>query len=362
MQIKRIYLVFSIILIGVLTKQKDDPITFDIITTYEGKIDPENPPKITTHIRANGKKYTIITPKLEKTSGYIKYHTSLSAEINSDGTINYTGSAKSNVKGEGNVGLHVQRFDADNYDENKKVYQNFAKYIYSYLNYILKKNESVNIDVIKDLYNSYVYFGSLARGENPENEILFKETLSKNNNEADYKAISSGSSSGNNDNSFNYAVTNMNNDKTGNNFQHNFSVTKGETPGSILHIKTKKNNTIQKSDIKSFSNTKTNEELVFAFANILSGGKTSGFGFTDQKSISTFEGDDINSIGEGQTVSLSKEYYFFQMEKKNCSFDYLDRYKNEFIVPKDFLKDSKEVGITNQYECFYLMNLYNSAK
>lgn len=357
MQIKRGYKILITIFIGVLSNSQKEPITFDIITTFEGKIDPLNPPRITTHIRANGKKYTIITPKLETTSGYIKYHTSLSAEITPEGTINYTGSAKSQVKGKGNVGLHVQRFDADNYDENKKAYQNFAKYIYSYLNYILKKNESVNIDVIKDLYNSYVYFGSLARGENPENEVLFKETLSENNKEADYKAISSGSSSGNNDNSFNYAVTNMNNEKTGNNFQHNFSVTKGETPGSILHIKTKGSDSIQKSNIKSFSNTKTNEKL--AFANILSGGQTSGYGFTDQKSISTLEGDDINSIGEGRTVSLSKDYYFSQMEKKNCSFDFFDTESKQFLVPTDFLKGAGDVA--NQYECFYLMNLYNAA-
>ncbi len=299
--------------LSVKTEEQKSKVTFDIITTFEGKIDPKNPPRISTHIRANEKKYTIITPKFENTQGFVKYHTSLSTEVHPDGTVSYTGSAKSNVLGDGNVGIHVQRFDADNYEENKKAYKKFANFIYDYLNFILQKNETVNIDVIKDLYNSYVYFGSLARGENPGNEVLFQETLAANSDDADYKAISSAKTKGSNDNSFNYAVTNLNNQKTGNNFQHNFSVTKGETPGSILHIKTKGRNEIQKSDMKSFLNAQKSKIDPLSFSNVLSGGKTSEFGFSEQKSLSLVDGNKIQALGEGKTVSLSKEYYFKEM-------------------------------------------------
>jgi hypothetical protein len=105
--------------------------------------------------------YSIVTPNFEKTKGKVKLKTLFNANVYEDQKISYTVNSQSDIKGEGNVGLHMQRFDSVNYQENLKQYEEFSDFTYKYLNELLKEKKSVNMNVIKNLSTSYVYFGSL---------------------------------------------------------------------------------------------------------------------------------------------------------------------------------------------------------
>ena len=104
----------------------DQVVSFDVITTFEGNIDPKNPPKIKTYIKANQKLYTIINPDFSNANGAVKYVSVLNQHLNKDGTVTYEGSAKSQLEGTGQLGTNVQTFDLEKMTSKEEIYKKFS--------------------------------------------------------------------------------------------------------------------------------------------------------------------------------------------------------------------------------------------
>ena len=65
-------------------------ISLEVIHIFEGEINKQNIPKLSTHIRINGEMYSIVSPNFEQTEGKVRLKTLFDANIFEDQKIKYT--------------------------------------------------------------------------------------------------------------------------------------------------------------------------------------------------------------------------------------------------------------------------------
>lgn len=85
---------------------KPEDINLELITVFEGKIDKENLPKLTTHLRINNKEYIIVNPKFEEANGIAKIKIKLEA-VYKNSELTVLGDVMNELKGNGSLALHV---------------------------------------------------------------------------------------------------------------------------------------------------------------------------------------------------------------------------------------------------------------
>ena len=107
------------------------------VTTYlEGDLDPQDNIKVTTRIRdyRNGE-ITYITPSFKLIDGKLRYSHSVLQEEN-NGVFRIRGASKSDVKGDGQLGLHIQQFDTEREQDNKELFGKYAAFLETYIEYL----------------------------------------------------------------------------------------------------------------------------------------------------------------------------------------------------------------------------------
>lgn len=119
---------------------------------------------------------------------------------------------------------------------------------------LLVEKQNLKKDIFKKNEFDYIYFGSLSEGTNLKSEVTFQSILDDSQKISDFKAFSKASSENQSENTFNYAVTNIQDEKSlGDLYSHNFQVAKGNSPSSIIHFQTSENKEILRSNILSLT-------------------------------------------------------------------------------------------------------------
>ena len=358
-----ISLLSSIGLISSFSIPTDKKVSFDVITTFEGKIDPKNPPKLKIYVKANEKLYTIVSPDFNGSDGHLKFVSVMNQHLNKDGRVVYEGSAKSMLEGDGQVGTNVQSFDLERLTSKRDVYKKFSTFIYKYLNYILSTGESVDLTVLRDLYNNYIYFGALAKGRNPENEVYYKNSFGGKEKEIIYKGKAKANTvKDKNGGTLTYSVANLNNEKKENTLQHTFNINYGKGPKNVLAIKAKDNiyydqiYSESKSKVHDIDTLKEEREGKESFASVFSDGTSNNDGLADQQSKSfRNEVEEVIAYSKGMANSIDKKKLSIESIQKKCDMDDYDGFK--FISVKI---DGSDMYKENIEECELLKSIYNS--
>lgn len=151
----------------------------EVTTFLEGDLDPEDNIKVTTRIKDyKNNEITYITPSFERIDGRLNYSHSILQE-ESSGVYRIRGASKSDVQGEGSLGLHIQQFEAEKEKDNQELFSQYASFLQTYIQYLYKYNVDIKSEHLKDLEASFVYFGSLANGQNPSLESTYTNNFKK---------------------------------------------------------------------------------------------------------------------------------------------------------------------------------------
>lgn len=337
----------------------DKIVSFDVITTFEGIIDPKNPPKIKTYIKANQKLYTIINPDFSNATGAVKFVSVLNQHMDKDGTVTYEGSAKSQLEGSGQLGTNVQTFDLEKMTSKEEIYKKFSIFLYNYLKYILATGNSVDQELLKDLYNNYVYFGALSKGQNPQNEVYFKNSFNtqQKDGEVVYVAKASAKTDDSVGGSLTYGVANLNDRKRENTLQQTFNVNFGKSPKNYIEISA--------TDSKHYSTITTGSKSQVddldnkdqpTFASVYSDGSSKSTGMSDQQSQSSLQvGNKTVAYSQGTTSSIDKRKYLLDITNTKCAVKDFNGYKFTSVELNGLDKYKKDIS-----ECELLKSIYNS--
>lgn len=337
----------------------DQLVSFDVITTFEGNIDPKNPPKIKTYIKANQKLYTIINPDFSNATGAVKYVSVLNQHMNKDGTVTYEGSAKSQLDGSGQLGTNVQTFDLEKMTSKEEIYRKFSVFLYNYLKYILATGNSVDQELLKDLFNNYVYFGALSKGQNPQNEIYFKNSFNyaEKDGEVTYEAKASAKTDDNIGGSLTYGVANINDSKKENSLQQTFNVNFGKAPKNYIEmsaVDSKLYNVIQTGSKSQVDDLDKKDQPTFA--SVYSDGSTKTTGMSDQQAQSSLQvGNKTVAYSQGITSSIDKRRYLLDITNAKCVVKDFNGYKFTSVELNGLDKYKKNIS-----ECELLKSVYNS--
>ena len=343
------------------TMNKDKLVTFDVITTFEGEIDPLNPPKIKTYIKSNERLYTIINPNLSKAKGKVKYVSVLNQHLSKDGKITYEGSAKTEVEGQGQIGTNVQHFDLTRVQRKKRIFHKFSQFILKYLKHVLSTGKAVEKELIQDLYNNYVYFGALAKGKNPQNEIYFKNTHNDYSylQEVVYKAKTTARTEDVDGGTLTYSLANLNNQQGDNTLQQAFNINHGEDPTNKLALKARDNRfynqifTETRSTVKEVDCTKKP-----SFGTVFADGSVSKTGVADQKADSVVNEEGvIVAFSKGLASSVNKKKFSLDVIKSRCPTDDYDgsKFTQVNVAVNVEITDAKTLE-----ECKLMKDIFNS--
>lgn len=337
----------------------DQLVSFDVITTFEGNIDPKNPPKIKTYIKANQKLYTIINPDFSNATGAVKYVSVLNQHVDKDGTVTYEGSAKSQLDGSGQLGTNVQTFDLEKMTSKEEIYKKFSVFLYNYLKYILATGNSVDQELLKDLYNNYVYFGALSKGQNPQNEIYFKNSFNttEKDGEVTYEAKASAKTDDSVGGSLTYGVANINDKNKENSLQQTFNVNFGKAPKNYIEmsaVDSKLYNVIQTGSKSQVDDLDKKDQPTFA--SVYSDGSTKTTGMSDQQAQSSLQvGNKTVAYSQGFTSSIDKRKYLLDITNAKCAVRDFNGYKFTSVELNGLDKYKKNIS-----ECELLKSVYNS--
>lgn len=287
-----------------------DPETYkdrvlEVTTFLEGDLDPSDNIKVTTRIRDyKNEEITYITPSFEKIDGKLTYSHSVLQEEN-DGIFTLKGASKSDVNGEGNLGIHIQQFDTEKENDNRSLFGKYALFLKTYIEYLYKYNIDIRSEHLKDLENSFVYFGSLSNGENPSLESSYTNKFKKGKNSKDSVYETVNGSEGRNDSSISYGVSNELNDKGSHGFQNLVATASGENPLTGLQLKVLREDLYIKGSIVGQALAKANE--LNSMTTVDTVGNNSGLGFTDNTTYSKDGGELLATATEINNLSVAEE-------------------------------------------------------
>lgn len=358
---KRSILMISLLicLTRLFSVSEDRLVAFDVITTFEGEIDPANPPKLKTYIKANEKLYTIVNPDFSNAKGKVKFVSVLNQHMTRNGQVTYEGSARSELEGTGQLGTNIQTFDLEKMSSKTEVYRKFSVFLYKYLKYILTTGNPVDQDLLKDLYNNYVYFGALAKGVDPKNEVYFKNSYNQLEREGEvtYETKASSKTGDRVGGSLTYAVANLNDGNGENTLQQTFNVNYGQSPKNYLEMMAVDNKYYNLINSKSKSLVKDNhDENNPSFASVYSDGATLQSGISEQQSESLVqEKDKTIAFSKGTTSSIDKKKYLLELTEQKCDMTDYDGYKFRSVDRSG--KDMYKKGIG---ECEQMKSIFNS--
>lgn len=320
--------------------------TLEINTHVHGDIDPDDKINITTQIIDHINKETYyITPKFSHIDGKFKYRHSLQ-QNNSNDEYRLSGDVSSQIKGDANLGVHIQQYDQNNKISEKSIFKKYSNYLKKYIQYIYNKSAPVDPKYLQDLNNQYVLYGTQANGKDPIVNSMFESILDKHQNTNSKKFDSLGGAKNRQTNGFSYAVTNLNANNDTNSFQNLISNATGGDPVTGVELKTSQHSEYVRGYIKGEAIAKeargVNETLIDAQ------GVNEQFGFSDNVVLADERHGRLTSIGEINNLAVNDEYHDDEMinEKKDY-FDHKpksDYEKKKYFADKKFIENWQEDG------------------
>ena len=276
----------------------------EVTTFLEGDFDPSDNLKVTTRIRDyKNNEITYITPSFEKIDGKLTYSHSVLQEEN-EGVFTLRGASKSDVDGEGNLGLHIQQFDTPQEQDNKILFGKYASFLETYIEYLYKYNIDIKSEHLKDLKNSFVYYGSLSNGKNPSLENSYSNDFDKNSNVKDsvYETVTG--AEGEEDSAISYGVSNKNNNSGAHGFQNLVATSTGKEPLTGLQMRLFETDKFIRGSIIGQSIAKSNDEN--SMTTVDSVGNNSGLGFSDNTTFSKQTDDMLATATELNNLSVGE--------------------------------------------------------
>ena len=277
----------------------------EVTTFIEGDMEPDDNFKVTTRIRdyKNGE-ITYITPSFEKIDGRLNYSHSVLQEEN-EGVFRIRGASKTNVNGEGNLGLHIQQFETEREGDNKLLFGKYAAFLQTYIEYLYKYNVDIKSEHLKDLQASFVYFGSLANGEDPSLESTYTTDFSKMRptKDAVYETVTG--TEGPEDSTISYGVSNKNNDSGGHAFQNLVATASGEDPLSGLQLQVFEAEKFIRGSIVGQATAKPSGDNSMTTVDAV--GNNAGLGFSDNTTFSKQKDDLLATASEIKNLSIGEE-------------------------------------------------------
>ena len=283
------------------------------VTTYlEGDLDPTDNIKVTTRIRdyKNGE-ITYITPSFEKIDGKLNYSHSVLQEEN-DGVFRIRGASKSDVDGDGNLGLHIQQFETELEQDNKQLFGKYAAFLQTYIQYLYKYNIDIKSEHLQNLNASFVYFGSLSNGENPSLESSYTNDFDKTRQrkKSVYETVTG--SNGIENSTISYGVSNEKNNTGAHGFQNLVATAAGRQPLTGLQLRVMKDDLFIRGSIVGQSLSNTNKANSMTTVDAV--GNNTGLGFTDNTTFSKEDDDvlatatEINNLSVGESISKKEDF------------------------------------------------------
>lgn len=277
----------------------------EVTTFIEGDLDPSDNIKVTTRIRDyKNHEITYITPSFEKINGYLNYSHSVLQEEN-EGVFRIRGASKSNVDGDGSLGLHIQQFETEREQENKELFGKYAAFLETYIQYLYKYNIDIKSEHLQDLKASFVYFGSLANGDNPSLESSYTNDFSKrvDRKKSVYETVTG--ADGKEDSTISYGVSNESNDTGAHGFQNLVATAAGREPLTGLQMRVMKDDLFIRGSIVGQALANTNDANSMTTVDAV--GNNSGLGFTDNTTFSKENEDMLATATEISNLSVGEQ-------------------------------------------------------
>ena len=275
------------------------------VTTYlEGDMDPNDNIKVTTRIRdyRNGE-ITYITPSFKLIDGKLRYSHSVLQEEN-NGVFRIRGASKSNVNGEGQLGLHIQQFDTEKEQDNKRLFGKYAAFLETYIEYLYKYNVDIKSDHLKDLKASFVYFGSLSNGENPSLESSYTTDFSKyvDTKKSVYETVTG--AEGKDNSAISYGVSNKKNQTGAHGFQNLVATSAGKDPLTGMQLRLFETDKFIRGSIVGQAIAESNNANSMTTVDTV--GNNTGLGFSDNTTFSKQNEDMLATATELNNVSIGE--------------------------------------------------------
>lgn len=277
----------------------------EVTTFIEGDMEPDDNFKVTTRIRDyKNEEITYITPSFEKIDGRLNYSHSVLQEEN-EGVFRIRGASKTNVNGEGNLGLHIQQFETEREGDNKMLFGKYAAFLQTYIEYLYKYNVDIKSEHLKDLQASFVYFGSLANGEDPSLESTYSTDFSKlrPTKDAVYETVTG--TEGKEDSTISYGVSNKNNDSGGHAFQNLVATASGADSLSGLQLQVFEAEKFIRGSIVGQATAKPSGENSMTTVDAV--GNNAGLGFSDNTTFSKQKDNLLATASEIKNLSIGEE-------------------------------------------------------
>lgn len=284
----------------------------EVTTFLEGDLDPTDNIKVTTRIRdyKNGE-ITYITPSFEKIDGKLTYSHSVLQEEN-DGVFRIRGASKSDVNGDGSLGLHIQQFETEREKDNKSLFGKYAAFLQTYIQYLYKYNIDIKSEHLQDLKASFVYFGSLSNGENPSLESSYTNDFDKHidRKKSVYETVTG--ADGIEDSTISYGVSNESNNTGAHGFQNLVATAAGKEPLTGLQLRVKKDDSFIRGSIVGQALANTNNANSMTTVDAV--GNNTGLGFTDNTTFSKENENmlatatEINNLSVGDEVAKRESF------------------------------------------------------
>jgi hypothetical protein len=275
------------------------------VTTYlEGDMDPNDNIKVTTRIRdyRNGE-ITYITPSFKLIDGKLRYsHSVLQEETN--GVFRIRGASKSDVKGDGQLGLHIQQFDTEKEQDNKNLFGKYAAFLETYIEYLYKYNVDIKSEHLKDLEASFVYYGSLANGENPSLESSYTTDFSKYvpTKKSVYETVTG--AEGKENSAISYGVSNKMNKTGAHGFQNLVATSAGQDPLTGMQLRLFETDKFIRGSVVGQAIAESNDANSMTTVDTV--GNNTGLGFSDNTTFSKQDDDMLATATELNNVSIGE--------------------------------------------------------
>lgn len=284
----------------------------EVTTFIEGDLDPSDNIKVTTRIRDyKNEEITYITPSFEKIDGRLNYSHSVLQEEN-EGVFRIRGASKSDVDGEGSLGLHIQQFETEREEDNKQLFGKYAAFLQTYIQYLYKYNIDIKSEHLQDLKASFVYFGSLSNGKNPSLESSYTNDFSKqiDRKKSVYETVTG--ADGNEDSTISYGVSNETNKTGAHGFQNLVATAAGKEPLTGLQLRVMKDDMFIRGSIVGQALANTNNANSMTTVDAV--GNNTGLGFTDNTTFSKENEEvlatatEINNLSVGDEVAKQENF------------------------------------------------------
>ena len=293
----------------------------EVTTFLEGDLDPTDNIKVTTRIRDyRNDEITYITPSFKLIDGKLKYSHSVLQEEN-NGVFRIRGASKSDVDGDGRLGLHIQQFDTVKENDNKQLFGKYAAFLETYIEYLYKYNIDIKSEHLKDLEASFVYYGSLANGENPSLESSYTTDFSKYvpTKKSVYETVTG--AEGQEDSAISYGVSNKKNKTGAHGFQNLVATAAGKDPLTGMQLRLFETDKFIRGSVVGQALAESNDSNSMTTVDTV--GNNTGLGFSDNTTFSKQDhkmlatATELNNISVGEHAVKEKDVMVVDYSPEN---------------------------------------------